>query len=355
MNKLFGINKPVIVGFLPYWLLDKTEGTYSDSITTLAYFGLSVDADGHIVALANDQEEDPRWTWFKSEKLQSLLKNAKNRNVALSLVVHSADEDVIDSLLDDPVASARTLASDALPLMKQHGFSDLNIDIERFGVASPDAQLAYTTFLRNVKEEIEKEDFGTLTVDIIASSLVRPMLTDPVAVGEIADYVVLMAYDYYYLGSYVSGPVAPLGGAPDTYEFDVPMALAEAVKKIPKEKLLLGIPLYGYQWETLSDRQGAPTIPGGGSTASSKRAIELKEACATCSATFSPVTQSPILTYMDGAVYNQIYYEDAASLAKKLNFARENGIGGVALWALGYEEVGQREKLKEFKRSVTMF
>lgn len=54
-----GIHKPRIVGFLPYFLLDRATNNYNLEITTLSYFGLTIDTDGHIAMLSSPQQEDP--------------------------------------------------------------------------------------------------------------------------------------------------------------------------------------------------------------------------------------------------------------------------------------------------------
>jgi spore germination protein YaaH len=69
--------------------------------------------------------------------------------------------------------------------------------------------------------------------------------------SKIADNIVLMAYDYHSTSSFVTGPVAPLSGAGIMSEYDVTAAVEKTLDLIPPQKLVLGIPLYGYEWETL--------------------------------------------------------------------------------------------------------
>lgn len=348
---LLGIRKPRIVGFLPYWLLSKTQQSYGSFLTNLTYFGLVVDTDGTLVKLASPTEEEPGWTALKGKPLNQLLSRAWWTGTSRSLVVHQSDEASISALLTDPQAHAKNLVDDVGPLMKKYGFRDLNLDIESFQEATPASQQLFTNFIQTVKQELVKRKLGTLTVDISVATLVKSFLADPVTIGSIADYVVLMAYDYHYLGSYLAGPVAPIGGAPDVREYEVETALKVAVRKIPKQKILLGIPLYGYQWETISERTGAPVIPRGGSTASNRRVEELLKMCAQCTKTIDPFSKEPVVRYPESAYFNQIYYEDQASLAEKIGLAQAYDIGGVALWALGYESDRMLDSLKAYKRS----
>lgn len=351
----FGIRKPQIVGFLPYWLMDKADRDYSPYITTLTYFGLAVDELGKPIFLVNSQEEEPGWTTLKGDRLTAKREDARKRNLKISLLVHSADEDKIAKLIQDPEAAAHALVSEVTPIMQSRGFTDLNLDIESFLPASDSARANYTLFAKTVAEDVRKSELGTVTIEIPPIALVRKFMIDPIAIGQIADYIVMMTYDYHYSGSFLAGPVAPIGGAGDTREFDVETAIQEAVRVIPKEKLLLGIPLYGYQWETISDRPGAATIPGGASTASLRRVAELLKDCPTCKTAMDPVAREPSTVFETDDYFNHIYYENQASMQEKITLAQKYQLGGVALWALGYEDEAALFPLKKYKRSTFWF
>ncbi len=338
-----GIRKPEIVGFLPYWLITKANKDYGKYITTLTYFGLTVGSDGHIQKLTNPQEEEPGWTTLKKNTFERY--NAKQ-----SLLVISGDDDAIGEMMNDPVTSANNLVSDVAPVMKQYGFTDLNLDIETFMEASESARANFTTFVRTVKDGIT----GSVTIDLIPIALVKPKLYDARALGAIVDRVVLMTYDYHYSGSFTAGAVAPIGGAGKTLEFDVETAVVEALKVIPAGKLLLGIPLYGYQWETIGSTPESATIPGGSSTASTRRIADILAACATCSAVMDPVSREPYLIYPEGDYFNQIYYENEASMKEKIALAQKYHLGGVALWALGYEDGTILNPLAKYKNTLDL-
>lgn len=342
----FGVSarKPQIVGFLPYWLLEKADKEYSQYLTTLTYFGLAIDMDGKPIFLVNPQEEEPGWTALKNGKFDS-------KNLTSSLLVHSADEETIAELIKNPVTAAHALVSEVTPVMQKHKFTDLNLDIESFLPASDSARASFTEFTQTVAEDVRKAKLGTVTIEIPPIALVRPMLIDPIAIGRIADYVVLMTYDYHYSGSMTAGAVAPVNGAGEWVEFDVEIAVREAVNVIPKEKILLGIPLYGYQWETIRPDKGAATIPGGTSTASSRRITQILEGCATCSAQFDPVAKEPYLIYPENDYFNQIHYENEQSMKEKIALAQKYQLGGVALWALGYEDSSILNPLAAYKKS----
>lgn len=338
-----GITKPEIVGFLPYWLIPKATKDYSKYITTLTYFGLSLNGDGTIKKLNNPGEEEPGWTALKAHKFPAY--NAKQ-----SLLVISGDDEVIGSIVNDPVTSANNLVSEVSPIMKDQGFTDLNLDIESFLDASPAAQANFTTFVKTVKNGMHT----TVTLDLIPIALVKEKLYDARALGQIVDRIVLMTYDFHYTGSFTAGANAPIGGAGTTLEYDTETAVKEALKVMPANKILLGIPLYGYEWETIQNASESATIPGGASVASSARVEEVLSQCASCSAVTDPVAKEPYVIFPENDYFNEIYFENADSMKAKIAMAQKYRLAGVALWALGYEDSTMLAPFTDYKNSLDL-
>ncbi len=348
------IEKPQVVGFLPYWLLDKANKPYEQYLTTLTYFGLALDHDGTVVKLVNPQEQEPGWTALNGDTYKSRMTDAKTKNLKQSLLVISGDDGVISDMMQDPQASAKNLMGDVVPIMKEQGFTDLNLDIESFMTASDSSRANFTEFVKTVKDELVNQQLGTLTIDLIPISLVKPMLYDAKALGKIADSVVLMTYDYHYTGSYTAGAIAPIAGAGVTIEYDVETAVKEALKVMPKEKVLLGIPLYGYEWETINNATESATIPEGSSTASTERVAEILKDCTNCTRGIDPLSKEPYVIYPENDYFNEIYYEDEASMKEKIALAQKYNLGGIALWALGYEDDTILNPLTNYKNSYSL-
>jgi spore germination protein YaaH len=349
------VHKPEIVGFLPYWLLTKADKNYAYSITTLTYFGLTINADGTVKKLTNPQEEEPGWTTLKGDVYAKRQNESSKTNIKQSLLVISGDDDVISTLIENPITSATNLVNDVAPIMKDKKFTDLNLDIESFMEASESAQANFTAFVIAVKKLVTEQKLGTVSLDLIPISLVKQKLYNPKALGAIVDRIILMTYDYHYSGSFTAGANAPLGGAGQSLEFDVETAVKEALKVIPANKILLGIPLYGYQWETIDEASGSATIPGGASTASVRRVTEMITSCATCSAQFDPVAREPYLIIPEENFYNQIYFENERSMQEKVDLAKKYSLGGVALWALGYEDDKLLGPLTKYKKNIEIY
>jgi len=352
--QLLHIKKPEVVGFQPYWLAKTGKDSYAPFITTLTYFGLAVGPDGHIRTEDAPGEWEPGWAMLSNDEYKASLQAEKKRGVKLSLLIANMNADEIASMLESPEVSAQNLLSDVAPVMVNNGFSDLNLDIEDFSIASDSTRAKYVSFVREVKKQLVEQKLGTLSVELTPKSPVEKHFIDVSEIGKLADRVILMAYDYHYSLSETAGPVAPLSGAPDVRDYDVAVALEETIRQIPKEKVILGIPLYGYEWETLSDTPGSPTISKSWSVISGKKAVEFLSGCATCSAQFDEVSKSPYVVYPGESDHmHQLFYENTLSVQAKVDFALQKQIAGVAFWALGYESEDMLTPVKKY-RSATL-
>lgn len=331
------VPKREVIGFLPYWLLNKANTDYSKDITTLAYFALRVDQNGNIQKLLNPQQEEPGWYSLRSGMVDPFFKSALKNNIKLSLMIATGDVNSIDLLISNPIAHAKNLVLDIKPLIDKYNFSDINLDIEYTRQASPEAQVHFTQFVEEVKKELANSK--TLTVEISTADVIKNNLINPKAMGEIVNNVVLMAYDYHSTDSFVTGPVAPISGAGTESEYDVTTAVEKTLQFMPSEKLILGIPLYGYEWESLNLPPRSAIVPNTGVVASNRRAEELLASCSTCSATLDSKANEKYISFFnyDSQNYHTIFYPDKNSTVAKINFVNNMELKGVALWALGYE------------------
>lgn len=331
--------KKEVIGFLPYWLFSKADQDYSKYITTLTYFSLTVDKDGTIQKYTKPGESEPGYLGLQNGKADPFLSSAKDKGLDLSLAVFNGNDGDINEILKDPATSANNLTGEVIPIMRQYGFTDLNLDIEQTQDASPAARINFVQFVQDVKNNLDNAKAGMLSIDVSAISFVKDSnLADPAALAPIVDKVILMAYDYHSTASFVTGPVAPAYGAGSVSELDTDSAIAAALKIMPTEKLILGIPLYGYEWETIGNTARSAVIPGASLIISNQRAEDFLAGCATCSATFDTTDEESHIIYETGTgTYQQIFYPNENSTQIKVNMAKEYSLGGIAVWALGYE------------------
>lgn len=330
-----------VLGFLPYWLLDKAKPDYGGYITTLDYFSLTPDVDGSIVKYTAPGQSEPGYYALTGGRLDNYFAVARAKNIKLSLTIFDGDQDAINSLISNPIPHADNMMNDLAPIISQYGFSDLNMDIEGVGVASPSAQFNYQQFIAEVHKQISARNLNiTLSMDIIPVDFVRnDHLALPANLAKYLNKIILMAYDFHSPSSYVTGPVAPLYGAGSVAEFDTQIAANIALKYFDPSNILLGLPFYGYSWETIDNFERAAIIPASAIIESNQDVENLMSGCATCSAMFDQVAQEHYIIYKNtySGTYQQIFYPDATSVQSKIDYVNGNNLGGLAIWALGYE------------------
>jgi spore germination protein len=147
------------------------------------------------------------------------------------------------------------------------------------------------------------------------------------AIGQVADQVRLMGYDYHWAGS-APGPIAPVDWLRDVLRY--------AKSQIPADKIVLGIPLYGYDWSG-----------GHGTGISWLQALRLSREYH-AAPRYDTQAQAPWFTYTDSAGRKHtVWFENAASSRAKFDVAEGAGIGGVYLWMFGYEDTGTWAALRQ--------
>ena len=106
----------------------------------------------------------------------------------------------------------------------------------------------------------------------------RNQAQDYAAIGRVADQVRVMAYDYHWSTS-APGPIAPVDWVRDVLDY--------SLTRIPADKIVLGVPLYGYDW-----------VGDTGTPVSWEQVYELAQEHQ-AAVQWDGASQSPWLTYTD--------------------------------------------------------
>jgi spore germination protein len=261
-------------------------------------------------------------------KDEAILQAARPYKIAPIMVITNIKNDTFDTALVNTILSNETLQqnliNNVLKTLKEKGYYALAIDFEKI---SPENRQKYNNFLRKVVSALHPQGYlvGTAlapkTYDITEGSWHGAH--DYKAHGEIVDFVVLMTYELGWSG----GP--PLAVAPID---EVRKVLDYAVSVIPKKKILMGMPLYGYDW-TL------PYIPKGeyAKAVSPLAAVELAAKYG-AKIQYDTKAQAPFFNYTDEkGRQHVVWFDDARSVQAKYRMASELGLRGVSYWVLGLD------------------
>lgn len=208
--------------------------------------------------------------------------------------------------------------------MRAKGFTALNIDFENI---YPEDRDRYTAFLRAITARIHQEGW-------LVSTALAPKTSgtqkgswyeghDYGAHGQIVDFVIIMTYEWGWSG----GP--PMAVAPIP---QVRAVLDYAVTVIPRNKIVMGAPLYGYDW-TLPYVEGGPFARAFSPQAAVEQALRVNAAIS-----FDPVAEAPYYRYYDDQGREHVvWFEDARSMQAKFNLIKEYGLDGISYWVLDHD------------------
>lgn len=147
------------------------------------------------------------------------------------------------------------------------------------------------------------------------------------ALAEAVDLVCLMTYDEHTRFT----PPGPVAGYPWTLE-----NLEYAVQVVPKEKLSLGIPLYGYRWFAGDPgKDDRPSI-----SAASIAANDVQQLIETYhpQVQWDPDDKTAWFYFYRDAMREWVFYTDARVFQAKLNLVKDRGLQGFCSWVLGQED-----------------
>ncbi len=279
-------------------------------LTYLSIFSYQIHNDGNLV----DIDDEP------------LIAAARSANVAPLMVITnmpeggSFDSDLAHILLNDMEVQNRLIENIVYTLETKNYFG-LDVDFEYI---FPEDIESYNAFLRKITDILHPLGYTV-------STAVAPKLSgdqegllyeghDYVAHGQIVDHVIIMTYEW----GYTYGP--PMAVAPIN---EVEKVIQYAVTAIPRDKILMGIPNYGYEWILPYEEGTAAT------TVTNVGAVDLA-ARVGANIMFDELSQAPYFNYYgsDGR-QRVVWFEDARSIFAKLMLAGEYELEGVSYWTIG--------------------
>jgi spore germination protein len=280
------------------------------NLTYLSIFSHEVKEDGTLTAI-NDTP---------------LIEAARQAKVAPLLVITNLlpgggfSSDLAHTILSSAQLQD-TLLNNVLQTLRAKNYYGLDIDFEYIYPA--DRQL-YNNFLRKAVEKLKPLGYSVTTalapkISADQKGLLYEAHDYPVH-GQLASHVILMTYEW----GYTFGPpmaVAPLNA--------VRRVLDYAVTAIPRDKILMGIPNYGYDW-TLPYQRGTRAT-----TLSNVGAVDLAARFGG-EIQYDEVSQAPFFNYYDNnAKQHVVWFEDARSIRAKLQLVNKFRLSGISYWTIG--------------------
>ena len=287
-------------------------------IDEISFFWYSFDGKGNVVPTG---------------EVNLSLKDAAQKNKAKAYaVVHNLTKDGFDANLAHKVLANPTarnnLVQSLVKLTTKDGWDGIAVDIEK---TPPGDRDNYSAFVNDLHKALKAKD-KILNVSIPAKFVDYPSdlwsgAYDYAAIGKGADQVVLMTYDEHGTGT-THGPIA-------SHDW-VDRVINYAVEQIPKEKIVMGLPVYSFDWGTDKPTKPAYLTYNQSLEQAKKHGVEVF---------YDGAEQVPHYHYTASGIRHEVYLENSKSLGKKLEYAKGHELHGVAIWRLGMEDPSLWDKV----------
>jgi spore germination protein YaaH len=321
----------IVSGWLPYWSMPASLA----SVTSNADLWSDASPFWYYATSATTISERP------GAGDSAVVSDLRSRGI---LVVPTVSETLsaaqMAPLLSDP--AQRALHVEALTaLAATDGYDGIDLDYEsmNFGGTAEEKTVVRDGFVALVQELGAALDARgkllSVTVGARTATTNWWPVHDYARLGAVADRFRIMAYDFHYRNS-TPGAIAPLDWANQVASY--------AVTVVPKGKIQLGVPLYGYDWP----RDPAAADGWGTATSLSFNQVEALRASVGATRQWSSTAAAPYFTYTSNGIDHEVWYNDADSTRAKMTFIEKYGIKGLVFWAVGAEDTRQWPILRSY-------
>lgn len=289
----------------------RTEKIDGINVVAPTFFSLATSEKGAIVANVGQAGQNYiNWAHSNGYKVWPWIANE---------ATNKEEKDFTSSILND-YKSRERLINSILAAVEMYNLDGINLDFENMYEADKDA---YTRLVIELAPRL-KELGKVLSVDVTApdGSPDWSLCFNRNVIGDVADYIIFMAYDQHNNSSSEAGTVAGC----DWVEANIKKFLGQ--EGVKPEKIILAMPFYTRVWN----------VTDGGLSSS---AVDMKS-----QATLIPVDAK--ITWDDSLKQNlaeyekngksyKVWMEDEQSLKYKLELVKKYNLAGGAFWRKGQE------------------
>lgn len=314
-----------LYGYHTYWMGDTWQAA-APHLDGLFFFDVEINPDGSLgktngypdawrgLAVASKAQGMyvPTFSMFDSTAFRAVFASEVNRN---------------------------RLADQIVALVIRSNADGAHIDVEMFGPVPSGAKAGFSAFAERLRLLL-----GTKHLSFFLPANDWADAYDEARLARVADFLAVQGYDLHWKTGPEAGPVAPVRGYSLSWQQIVDRYSALGV---PRRKVFLTFPLYGYEWPTETGAPGSPTR-GPGRTITFRPVpasltpdiqVSAMARVAEYGMRRDAASGSPYYAFRDSTGgWVQGWYEDAESLRDKMAFARRERLGGLVFFPLGYDD-----------------
>lgn len=336
----------VVAGYHPWWTQDAWRSYDPTPYDEIYFFSIEVDSTGGITKRNGWPDR-----WF------SMQRELTGRGVRITPVITlAASRDFVPLFRSQD--GSQQLEAMLLGLLRDSpAIGGLQLDFEVYQRVPDAVRSNFTAFVERLRERMD-EIRPDLVLSLYILAYDQSDVYDERALSGVADYLVVQGYDLHARSEDTTGPIAALTGWGNrNWGAIVERLTAEGV---PRDKIVMSVPYFGYEWPAVSPEPGARTRGQGKTiryaaldslTAGSRSAFRLSKEHGLLR---DDVSGSPFYVFRDSSGWVQGWFEDHESLAAKYDWIVQQGLGGVAVFPLAYGTRDLEALLRQSFRTAAM-
>ncbi|MCC6805678.1 MAG: glycoside hydrolase family 18 protein [Anaerolineae bacterium] len=337
-----------IYGDDPYLVTDIP----ADKLTHINYAFARISDDGKIAFL--DEQADTQFAYPGDKDDQPLkgnfnqLRLLKEAHPYLQTLISIGGWEDSEKFSDVALTpeSRGTFAQSVVDFVVRYGFDGVDIDWEyptgggdSNNITRPEDKDNFVLLLGALRDALDAQGEAggrhyLLTIALGAGQTQYEPL-DWAQIVPLLDFINVMTYDMVGPWSSLTDFNAPLYAPADRLSDDTTVQNLLGLG-IPADKLVMGVPFYGYVWTNITSANNGlrqPNMPGKGNS------LDYGEIAAEYVGRFErfwdETAQVPWL--YDAASRTMISYDDPESMTLKAAYVREQGLGGVMFWEISQD------------------
>ncbi len=284
------------------------SGTTMDGVNVVSPSFFYLDTDGTLEENVGDEGEAyVEWAHNNGYRVWAMISNSYAANESL---------DITSSIMNS-YENRKELIESIVEKCIEYNLDGINIDFENMYAEDIDM---YSRFIIELTPRL-KEIGMVVSVDVTApdGGETWSLCFDRNVIGDVADYIIFMAYDQNGSSSTEPGTTAGYNW------IQLNLIKFLQTEEIESEKLILGIPFYTRVWVT--DSSGEIV---------NRRTVYMRNIDNIIpegtEITWDDELKQNYAQYTDGENTVQIWIEDLDSLKAKVSLVKENNLAGVASW-----------------------
>lgn len=312
------LNKRVY-GWNPYWAGSAYQNYDWELLSDLCHFSYEV--------VSTTGQASSTHNWLTDAAVTAAQANGVKVSLCATLFSNHA------TFLTN-AASKQTFITNIISLVQQRNGSGCNIDFE--GV--PAAQSAnLTAFMIDLCNQMHTA-IPNSEISIALPAVDWNAVYDVNAMKNYVDLFIIMGYDYYWGGSTTAGPTDPLYNFDTSYNYTLTKSITYYLKKnIPNVKLLLALPYYGREYITDTNTIPSPVVSPPNSITRFFNFVKNNLNGNYVTLLWDSISYTPYYIF-NTSNWNQCFINNGYSMGKRFDVVNQFGIGGIGIWALGYDD-----------------